>query len=122
VSSEEAFAAQIPGFTAADVARVAFFREWLTAPDRVGWWVRHPGPPGDDAAAVAARIRTFAASLADRVDSAALTVAITHSPVLRACALDVTGGDIGEPRWLAGLEAEISTDRSVRLSLLPEAP
>ena len=122
VSSEAAFAAQISGFTEADIAKVAFFREWLTVPDRVGWWVRHPEPPGDDAAAVAARIRTFAASLADRDDATAVTVGITHSPVLRACALDVTGGDIGEPRWLAGLEAEISADRSVRLSLLPEAP
>ena len=49
-------------------------------------------------------------------------MAVTHSPVLRACALEVTGGDIGEPRWLAGLEAEISADRSVRLQVLPEAP
>ena len=122
VSSETAFAAQIPGFTEADVAKVSFFAEWLTAPDRVGWWVRHPEPPGDDAAAVADRIRTFAASLADRDDATAFTVAITHSPVLRACAVEVTGGDIGEPQWLAGLEAEVSADRSVRLQLLPEAP
>ena len=122
VSSEEAFAAQIPGFTEADVAKVAFFADWLTVPDRVGWWVRHPEPPGDDAAAVAARIATFAASLADRDDTTAFTVGITHSPVLRACALEVAGTDIGEPNWLAGLEAEISADRSVRLELLPEAP
>ena len=72
--------------------------------------------------AVDARIRTFAGSLADRVDATAFTVAITHSPVLRACAVDVTGGDIGEPQWLAGLEAEISADRDVRLQLLTEAP
>ena len=104
VSSEEAFAAQVPGFTEADVAKVAFFTEWLTAPDRVGWWVRHPEPPGD------------------REDDTAFTVAVTHSPVLRACGLDVAGGDIGEPAWLAGLEAEIGTDRSVTLRLLPEAP
>jgi broad specificity phosphatase PhoE len=122
VSSEEAFAVQVPGFTEADVAKVAFFTEWLTVPDRVGWWVRHPAPPGDDAAAVAARIRTYAGSLADRSDAPAFTVAVTHSPVLRACALEVAGSDIGEPAWLAGLEAEISADRSVRFQLLPEAP
>ncbi|HEV7187450.1 MAG TPA: histidine phosphatase family protein [Blastococcus sp.] len=122
VSSEAAFATQIPGFTEADVAKVDFFAQWLTVPDRVGWWVRHATPPGDDAAAVAARIRTFAGSLADRNDATAFTVGITHSPVLRACALDVAGADIGEPNWLAGLEAEISADRSVRLQLLPEAP
>jgi len=122
VSSEAAFAAQIPGFTEADVAKVGFFADWLTVPDRVGWWVGHAAPPGDDAAAVAARIRTFAASLADRDDATAFTVGITHSPVLRACALDVAGADIGEPNWLAGLEAEIPPDRAVRLHLLPEAP
>lgn len=122
VSSEAAFAAQIPGFTEADVTKVGFFADWLTVPDRVGWWVRHPEPPGDDAAAVADRIRTFAASLADRTDATAFTVGITHSPVLRACALEVSGSDIGEPNWLAGLQAEISPDRSVRLQLLPEAP
>ena len=122
VSSEEAFATQIPGFTEADVAKVEFFAQWLTVPDRVGWWVRHPAPPGDDAAAVAARIRSFAGSLADREDTPAFTVGITHSPVLRACAVDAAGADTGEPNWLAGLEAEISGDRSVRLQLLPEAP
>ncbi|SFE58088.1 histidine phosphatase family protein [Blastococcus tunisiensis] len=122
VSSEEAFAVQIPGFTEADVAKVAFFAEWLTAPDRVGWWVRHPDPPGDDAAAVAARIRSFAASLADRADDTAVTVGVTHSPVLRACGLDVAGSDTGEPAWLAGLEAEIGADRSVTLRVLAEAP
>jgi hypothetical protein len=71
---------------------------------------------------VAVRIRAFAASLADRDDATAFTVAITHSPVLRACGLDVAGADIGEPNWLAGLEAEIADDRSVQLRILPEAP
>jgi len=122
VSSEEAFAVQIPGFTEADVAKVDFFAQWLTVPDRVGWWVRHPAPPGDDAAAVAARIRAFAASLADRDDDTAFTVGVTHSPVLRACALEVAGSDVGEPNWLAGLEAEVSPDRTVALRLLAEAP
>jgi broad specificity phosphatase PhoE len=122
VSSAGAFAAQVSGFTEADVAKVPFFAEWLTAPDRVGWWVRHPEPPGDDAAAVAGRIRTFAGSLADRADDTAFTVAVTHSPVLRACALEVAGSDIGEPAWLAGVQAEIGADRSVALTVLPEAP
>ena len=122
VSSQAAFAAQVPGFTEDDVAKVAFFAEWLHAPDRVGWRVRHTEPPVDAAAAVAARIRTFAGSLADRQDATAFTVAITHSPVLRACALAVTGDDTGEPRWLAGLEAEVSPDRSVAMRVVPEAP
>lgn len=122
VSSEAAFAAQVPGLAEADVARIEFFASWLTVPDRVGWWVGHKNPPGDDAGAVAARIRTFAASLADRQGDTAFTVAVTHSPVLRAVAWDVTGADPGEPAWLAGLEAEISPDRSVRIRVLPDAP
>lgn len=122
VSTEAAFAEQIPGFAEADVAKVTFFNEWLHVPDRVGWWVRHTDPPGDDAAAVATRIRAFAGSLADRDDDTAFTVAITHSPVLRAVAWDVTGTDPGEPLWLAGLEVEISADRSVRIRVLPDAP
>jgi broad specificity phosphatase PhoE len=71
---------------------------------------------------VAGRIRTFAGSLADRADDTAFTVAVTHSPVLRACALEVAGSDIGEPAWLAGVQAEIGADRSVALTVLPEAP
>ena len=122
VSSEAAFAEQIPGFPEDGVAKVTFFNEWLTVPDRVGWWVRHPDPPGDDAAAVATRIRAWAASFVDREDPAEFTVAVTHSPVLRAVAVDATGGDPGEPEWLAGLEAEIDPDRSVRFTLLPTAP
>jgi len=122
VSSEAAFAEQIPGFSEADVAKVTFFNDWLTVPDRVGWWVRHPDPPGDDAAAVAVRIRAWLASFADRDDPAELTVAISHSPVLRALAVDATGSDPGEPEWLAGLQAVIDDDRSVRLELLPQAP
>jgi broad specificity phosphatase PhoE len=122
VSSEAAFAAQVPGLAESDISRIAFFSEWLTVPDRVGWWVGHKNPPGDDAAAVAERIRTFAASLADREDSTAFTVGITHSPVLRALALEVTGSDTGEPRWLAGLQADIAADRSVQLRVLPDAP
>jgi broad specificity phosphatase PhoE len=102
--------------------RIEFFREWLSVPDLVGWWLAHKNPPGDDAAAVAARIRTFAATLADRQDDTAFTVAVTHSPVLRAVAWDLTGADPGEPAWLAGLEAEIAADRSVQIRVLPDAP
>jgi broad specificity phosphatase PhoE len=122
VSSEAAFAAQVPGLSEADIARIDFYREWLQAPDRVGWWVRHQNPPGDDAAAVARRINAFAASLADRDDNTVFTVAVTHSPVLRAVARESLGEEPGEPEWLAGLDVEVAEDRTVRIKLLPEAP
>ncbi|GAB3561445.1 hypothetical protein GCM10027445_00210 [Amycolatopsis endophytica] len=122
VSSAEKFAAQVPGLDADDVLRVSFFKEWLTVPDRVGWWVAHPDPPGDTAVAVATRIRAFVRSVIDRPDDADLIVAITHSPVLRACALDITGTDPGEPNWVSGIEAEIHHDRSTTMRVLSEAP
>jgi broad specificity phosphatase PhoE len=121
VSTAEKFADQVPGLEAEDVLRVAFFKEWLTVPDRVGWWVAHRNPPGDTSAAVATRIRAFAGSLVDLPGDADLTVAITHSPVLRSCALDITGTDPGEPNWVAGIEAEIHADRSTTMRVLPEA-
>jgi broad specificity phosphatase PhoE len=122
VSSEADFAAQVPGLSEADVARIDFYAQWLQVPDRVGWWVRHENPPGDDAAAVARRINAFAASLADREDNTVFTVAVTHSPVLRAVAREALGEEPGEPQWLAGLEVEVTKDRTVRIKSLPEAP
>lgn len=121
VSNEEAFAAQVPGLPAEDVVKVTFFREWLTVPDRVGWWVAHHNPPGDDATSVVARIRAFASSFADRPGSETI-VGITHSPVLRACIVDAAGSDPGEPPWLAGLAVQIAADGPVRMTVLPEAP
>jgi broad specificity phosphatase PhoE len=122
VSSAAAFAAQVPDLAESDIARLPFFAQWLTAPDRVGWWVRHRDPPGDDAATVAARIQAFAVSLADREDDQVVTVGITHSPVLRAVALKAAGADTGEPAWLAGIEVQVLSDRSVEMRILAEAP
>lgn len=111
VSTPEAFADQVPGLTPADVLRVPFFSGFLTAPDRIEHWLRCPGPPGDDAAAVAARIGVFAASLGDAGDAAPDTVVgVTHSPVLRAVALRWTGTDPGEPSYLTGYALDVAAD------------
>lgn len=128
VSSPQAVAAQVDGLTADDAAAVPFFRGFLAASDRVGWWLRERDPPGEGAEAVAARILAFAASLADGGEAgAAATVAVTHSPILRACALSALGSDPGEPDWVSGLLAEVDGERTVRVSWLdraslPEAP
>jgi broad specificity phosphatase PhoE len=77
---------------------------------RVAFALRNP----DDAQTVARRIGHFAASLPDRTTQPAeLTVGVTHSPVLRACAMAQLGHDPGEPEWLTGLEFSVSSDRSV---------
>jgi broad specificity phosphatase PhoE len=114
VSSAAALAEQVPGMTVDEAAAVPFFAEFFDHPDRIGWWLRLADPPGDDAGAVARRIGHFAASLPDRTTQPAeLTVGVTHSPVLRACALAQLGHDPGEPEWLSGLELYVSSDRSV---------
>jgi broad specificity phosphatase PhoE len=121
VSSAAALADQVPGMSEEAAAGAPFFAGFLSAPDRIGWWLRHHDPPGDDAQTVLRRIQAFARSLADLgSDAPPVTVGVTHSPVLRACALAVSDHDPGEPEWLAGLEALVRPDRSVQLSWLAD--
>jgi broad specificity phosphatase PhoE len=115
VSTAEAFADQVPGMTPDGVLAVPFFRGFLTAPDRIEHWVHCEDPPGDDARGVAARIAAFAASLGDQGAAAPDTViGVTHSPVLRAVAVQFTGTDPGEPPYLNGYALDVSGDGAVR--------
>ncbi len=103
VSTADAFAEQTRNLTGDDVRQVRFFREWLEHPERVGFWVAHPSPPGDTAASVSRRILAFAESLADVPSWRGKTVvAVTHSPVLRALGLQLRGADSGEPALVTG--------------------
>jgi broad specificity phosphatase PhoE len=114
VSSPAALAEQVPGMTVDEAAAVPFFAAFFDHPDRIGWWLRLGQVPGEDAEALARRIDHFAASLPDRTaQPAELTVGVTHSPVLRACALAHLGHDPGEPEWLTGLELSVGPDRRV---------
>ena len=114
VSSPAALAGQVPGMTVDEAAAVPFFAGFFDHPDRIGWWLRLGQVPGEDAEALARRIDHFAASLPDRTaQPAELTVGVTHSPVLRACALAHLGRDPGEPEWLTGLELSVGPDRRV---------
>jgi broad specificity phosphatase PhoE len=122
VSTSAAFAAQVAGLSELAAATAPFFAGFVTEPDRVGWWLRHPSPPGDDARAVLRRITAFAASLADLGPAApSLTVAITHSPVIRACALAAADADPGEPDWVGGLEVAVHPDGAVDIRPFPRA-
>jgi broad specificity phosphatase PhoE len=114
VSSAAALAEQVPGMTEAEAGAVPFFAGFYGHPDRIGWWLRLADVPGDDAGAVAHRVSRFAASLPDRTaDPTDLIVGVTHSPVLRACALAHLGHDPGEPEWVTGLELSVAPDRSL---------
>jgi broad specificity phosphatase PhoE len=120
VSSEQALADQVDGLTAAGVARLDFYPEFIVSPDRIAWWLRHESPPGDDAASVALRVRRFVSSLVDLPTTGpGLTIAVTHSPLLRAAAIDLLGDDIGEPAWVSGLDIRVFADRTLTATLFP---
>jgi broad specificity phosphatase PhoE len=113
VSSADALAEQVEGLSAGDVASLEFFPTFFDSPDRIGWWLAHPSPPGEDARSVAARVEAFVASLIDPVpDRPEVVVAVTHSPLLRAVALASLGHDIGEPPWVSGLLMVVDDDRN----------
>ncbi len=115
VSTAAAFAEQVPGVTEAQVTGIAFYQDFLTSADRIGCWLHHADPPGDDAAIVASRIRQFAASLG-HVAGADLVVGITQSPVLRAVSSYYAGTDPGEPGYLHGYRVRVQDDGALALS------
>lgn len=110
-SKAEFFASQCEFFemTPDAVLEQTFYREFLTAPDRIEYWVHHASPPGEDAAAVAHRVLCFARSFAAVTLQSDLVVAcVTHSPVMRA--LLVQGlkiDDPGEPGWVEEIVLEV---------------
>jgi broad specificity phosphatase PhoE len=120
VSSHEAFAEQVPGLQPEDVPSLGFFPQFITESDRIGWWLRHEDPPGEGARAIAERIRVFARSLADPYpQNRAVVVGVTHSPLLRAAALDALGHDIGEPPWISGLLLEVAASGAITTQVFP---
>ena len=120
VSTAAAFAEQVPGVTAAEVTGVEFFANFLESADRIGYWLRHPCPPGDDPAAVAARIREFTLSLSHaRSGQPGLVLGVTQSPVLRAVAMQFLGADPGEPGFLDGYAVQTQVgSRELRVAMI----
>lgn len=122
VSSHEALAEQVDGMATEDVEGLDFYPQFITEKDRIGWWLRHESPPGEGATDIATRIRAFARSFTNpHRPELGDVVAVTHSPLLRAVALDTLGDDIGEPPWVSGLLLEIMPDTGdVSASLFPD--
>ena len=83
VSTAEAVVEQLPpsSLNPQQVAQLPFLRGFWANPDRIGYWVSHPNPPGEDADTVARRLLTFAVSLLDlpRVQPRRY-ICVTHSP------------------------------------------
>jgi broad specificity phosphatase PhoE len=107
MSTPEAVAAQIPeaGLAGADVDRMAFFHTFFRSPDRIGYWLRHANPPGEDTRAVARRVLAFSASLLYVSPlQARRYVCVTHSPVMRAVLAEYLHYDPGEPEWVESID------------------
>jgi broad specificity phosphatase PhoE len=118
VSSADALAEQLEGLSAEDVASLEFFPTFFDSPDRIGWWLAHLSPPGEDARSVTARVESFAGSLVDPIpDKPEVVVAVTHSPLLRAVASHSLGHDIGEPPWVSGLLMFVDDDRNTTVEV-----
>jgi broad specificity phosphatase PhoE len=118
VSSLEALEEQLslPPVDREILANHPFFSAFWASSDRIGYWVGHPDPPGEDTVAVARRQLTFAQSLPDKQeDSPVRYVLATHSPVLRAILLCYLGEDPGEPGHLEPVELTLSSSEAPEL-------
>jgi broad specificity phosphatase PhoE len=114
VSTAEALAEQLlpSGFGPEELAQLPFLRGFWGDPDRIGYWVSHPNPPGEDADTVARRLLTFAVSLLDlpRVQPRRY-ICVTHSPAMRAFLRRyLLGHDPGEPGYLESVDMEFEDD------------
>ena len=118
VSSVEALAEQLsaPPVDPESLADHSFFGAFWASSDRIGYWVEHPDPPGEDTVAVARRQMTFATSLLDtHGEGPARYVLATHSPVLRAIVLHYLGEDPGEPEHLEPIDLTLSRGEAPEL-------
>jgi broad specificity phosphatase PhoE len=116
VSTAEALAEQLPPSSLGpeELAQLPFLRGFWGDPDRIGYWVSHPNPPGEDADTVARRLLTFAVSLLDlpRVQPRRY-ICVTHSPTMRAFLRRyLLGHDPGEPGYLESVDLEFEDDGS----------
>lgn len=86
-----------------------FYKGFLTAKDRIEYWLHHKAPPGEDAAAVARRVLQFAESFrAADLEGDLFVVCVTHSPVMRAILEQGFGiPDPGEPGWVEEIVLEL---------------
>jgi broad specificity phosphatase PhoE len=107
VSTAEAFAQQVTANTSAACAAHPFYGPLLSAADRVGWWLHHEQPPGEDRHAVAVRLESYARSLAEGTPRPLTVLGVTHSPVLRAVGMTHWGEDPGEPGFLSGYRCRV---------------
>ena len=117
VSTPEAMAEQLggTGLGPEQVRAIPFYPEFFVHRDRIGFWVAHPTPPGENADAVARRLMAFALSLLDLpIERPRRYVCVTHSPLMRAFLHRyLMDDDPGEPNFMESVDLLIGQDRSV---------
>ena len=117
VSAPEFLAEQVPGMTREQVEAHAWWTAFMSAPDRIGWWLGQDDPPGESSADVARRLHRFARSLADAgPHSGRLVVCITHSPLLRSMLAASSGEDPGEPAYVTGALVRVAASGDIDVS------
>lgn len=123
MSTAEAIAGQLshPKLTPDEVFAHPFFHGFLTADDRIGYWLTHGDPPGESAALVGRRVLQFARSFAAGDGRGLVVACVTHSPVLRALVVNGLGlPDPGEPGWVEAVNVEVG-DGGVRYAFRDRA-
>src|SRR6266705_5676321 len=119
VSTAEAVVEQLPpsSLNPEQVAQLPFLHGYWADPDRIGYWVGHPNPPGEDADTVARRLLTFALSLLDLPrDQPLRYICVTHSPPIRAFLRRyLVGEDPGEPGYGESIDMLFAENGSLTL-------
>ena len=119
VSSPQAMAEHTApyGIDAERLLQIPFLRGFWEVHDRIGYWVNHPDPPGEDAAAVARRALTFATSLLDLPQAQPRRyICVTHSPNMRAFLRRyLLGQDPGEPGYGESIDILFAENGSLTL-------
>jgi broad specificity phosphatase PhoE len=119
VSSAQAMAEQTAsyGIDAERLLKIPFLRGFWEVHDRIGYWVSHPDPPGEDADAAARRVLTFATSLLDLpYERPRRYICVTHSPIMRAFLRRyLMGQDPGEPGYGESIDMLFAENGSLTL-------
>src|SRR5260370_12404714 len=119
VSTPEAVAEQLPetGLSPQELARLPFLHGFWSDPDRIGYWVNHPNPPGEDADTFARHLLTFTAPLLHLPPmQPGRYICVTHSPVLRAFLRRyLVGHDPGAPDHLEAVDLHFAPDGTLTL-------
>lgn len=119
VSTAEAMAAQIEvnGLGPDAVEVLPFYRDFFTLHDRIGYWIEHPDPPGENADAVARRMMAFAASLSQLPrELPTRYICVTHSPLMRAFLTRyVSNEDPGEPEFMETIDLIFAGDGTMEI-------